>query len=200
MALRTRRLTTFRTLLSVRARAITEQASVIVEGITREHFVPGGVYAAGELRDAGFPLSASGFHPSAAGLRAEWDVLIQSGHLSAAYGRDTPHFDPIRKRWRTFVGFDDSAPGSPRGFSFGDVNSAYRSERVDMRQLLSWIMDGTSRMVGRPIVANGFWASHPHLSAMLARNGLTPVSNTGLGRRYPVSRGVRTSPITPTGM
>lgn len=152
----------------------------------------------GELRAAGFPLRAGGFKPGAAGLKQEWDILIQSGHLAAAYGKDVVFYDPSRKTWKTFVGFDDTAPGSPRGLSYGDTGSRYRTETVDMTSLLSWILDGTSRMVGRPVIANGFFMAYPGLLTLLVSNGFTLVSRSAPARLYAVSRGVRTTPISPT--
>lgn len=153
---------------------------------------------AGELRAAGFPLRAAGFKPGAAGLKREWDILIQSGHLNAAYGKDAVFYDPARKTWKVFVGFDDTAPGSPRGLSFGDTGSRYRTETVDMSSLLSWILDGTSRMVGRPVIVNGFFMAYPGLTALLASHGFTRLKRSAPARLYGVSRGVRTAPITPT--
>lgn len=193
-----KKLKIFRALLTKRASTIINEAAQHVERTTRTHFVHGAKDAAGELRDAGFPLSASGFRPGAAGLTKEWDVLIQSGHLNAAYGSDVIVFDPARKRFRVFVGFDDSAPGSPRGFSFGDPSSSFRTASPDMRSLLSWIMDGTSRMVGRPIIANGFFQAYPGLVTIVARHGFVRRARSSPPRAYPVSRGRRLSPITPT--
>jgi hypothetical protein len=188
----------FRTLLAAQAKTVISAAALHVETTTREHFVRGAVDLQGELRAAGFPLRAADFRKGAAGLNREWDILIQSGTLAAAYGKDVPVFDPARKRWQVFVGFDDTAPGSPRGLSYGDVGSRYRSESVDMSSLLSWILDGTSRMVGRPVIVNGFFMAYAGLVAILASTGWSLVSRSGTPRLYGVSRGRRSSPITPT--
>ena len=191
-------LRTFRGLLQLKARNIIDSAATIIETTTREHFVRGADANAGDLRDAGFPLSASGFSPSAAGLRADWDLLIQSGMVAAAYGKDVPFYQASRKRWLVHVGFDDSAPGSARGVSFGDPSSSYRSQTVDMGQLLSWLLDGTTRMVGRPVIANGFFMAYPKLVLMLTAKGLSMVLRTGAPKLYPVSKGRRGTPIVPT--
>ncbi len=180
------------------ARKLANETSEILEAETRTHFVRGLVADMGELRDAGFPLSASGFRPGAAKLKTQWDILIQSGRLQAAYGRDPVRFDLVNRSWSVFVGFDDSGASGRRGRSFGDITSAIRNSTVDMASLLSWLLDGTSTMVGRPILVNSFAQAYPSMVSLLAGFGLRRLARTGIPRLYPVSTGPRNSPIRPT--
>jgi len=153
-------------------------AIIVKEWIDKNISPPGGLSLA-ELRAAGYPLSNTGFRPGAAGLDKEYQIIQQSGGLRRALG-----IDPLQRSpsiVRTFVGFDDS--GTHRS-----ENHAGFPRTVDMNRLLNWLINGTSTMVGRPVLINSLGDAIPDLKDLL--------QDLGLRRR---SRGGSTVPSAPAG-
>jgi hypothetical protein len=174
MAQKKNSLASFKAALKTTAERLAESAANIVEEEGRKHFVHGlkVVEGMGELRDAGYPLSTSGFDPDGAGLTQEWDILIQSGTLQASWGQD-----PVRSALAGVsvnVGFDDSGPSGPRGYPWGHYypGAHWRSDTIDMFRLLTYLLGGTALMVGRPMLHNTFAEAHPKLQDLMKRRGL----------------------------
>ena len=137
-------------------------ALIVKEWIDKNISPPGGL-SLSELRQAGYPLSNTGFRPGAAGLDKEYQIIEQSGGLRRALG-----IDGLQRSVgtvRTFVGFDDSgAHRSESGTGF--------PRTVDMNRLLNWLINGTSTMVGRPVLINSLGDAIPDLTDLLRDLGL----------------------------
>lgn len=132
------------------------------------------------------PLSASGFNPGKAQLQKEYQIIKQTGQLEQAYGIDPLRMEGDRVhtyRVITFVGFDHSGSHPSRAGS------------VAMFNLLSWLLDGTSRMVGRPVLINSFAEALPDLDQSLRNKGLKKSRGGGSVKMVKVSRGQRKTNI-----
>lgn len=148
---------------------VASGALIVKEHIDKNISPPGGLSLAA-LREAGYPLSSTGFRPSAAGLDKEYQIIEQSGGLRRALG-----IDGLRRQTnmvRTFVGFDDSGTHrSESGTGF--------PRSVDMNRLLNWLINGTSTLVGRPVLINSLGDAIPDLKNMLEAMGLRRRSRGG---------------------
>ena len=145
------------------------EANVLKPFIDANISPSGGLSLAG-LQDAGYPLSASGFRPGAAGLEKEYQIIEQSGGLRSSLG-----IDPLQRSVstvRTFVGFDDS--GTHKSTR---VNGGTRS--VDMNRLLNWLINGTATLVGRPVLINSLGEAIPEMKKFLEDAGLRRRSRGG---------------------
>lgn len=158
-------------------RDVRALASDVVSGganIVREHIdknisPPGGL-SLSELQAAGYPLSSTGFRPSAAGLAKEYQIIEQSGGLRSALGVDG--LQNLVGAVRTFVGFDDA------GTHRSDSGTGF-PRSVDMNRLLNWLINGTSTMVGRPVLINSLGDAIPDLTDLLRALGLKRRSRGG---------------------
>lgn len=144
-------------LRDVSAGYVAGAALILKEVIAKNVNPPGGLDLQA-LQDAGFPLSATGFRPSAAGLDEEYQIIKQSGGVAAALG-----IEPLQRSIgmvRTFVGFDDS--GTHRSQTAGGSVRV-----VNMNALLNWLINGTAKMVGRPVLINSLGEAMPDLIDLL---------------------------------
>ena len=144
-------------------------AIIVKEHIDKNVSPPGGLSLA-ELKEAGYPISNTGFFPGTAGLDKEYQIIQQSGGLRSALG-----IDGLQRSVgavRTFVGFDDS--GSHRSESGTGF-----PRTVDMNRLLNWLIIGTSTMVGRPVLINSLGDAIPDLKDFLQDLGLKRRSRGG---------------------
>lgn len=133
-------------------------AAVILKEVIAKNVNPPGGLSLAALQAAGYPLSATGFRPSAAGLDEEYQIIKQSGGIAAALG-----IDPLQRSIgtvRTFVGFDDS--GTHRS-----QTPSGKTRIVNMNALLNWLMNGTATMVGRPVLINSLGEAVPDLVDLL---------------------------------
>lgn len=150
-------------------RIVDDGALIVKEHIDKNISPPGGLSLA-ELKDAGYPLSNTGFRPGAAGLDKEYQIIEQSGGLRSALG-----ISGVQRSVglvRTFVGFDDSGTHrSASGTGF--------PRSVDMDRLLNWLINGTATMVGRPVLINSLGDAIPDLKDMLQSLGLRRRSRGG---------------------
>ena len=156
------------------AAAVVAGEAVILKPYIERNINPSGGLSLQGLEDAGYPLSASGFRPGAAGLAKEYQIIEQSGGLRASLG-----IAPLQRSVstvRTFVGFDDAG--------------THRSDRADgstrttdMNRLLNWLINGTATLVGRPVLINSLGEAIPEMKEYLA--------DLGLRRR---SKGASTTP------
>jgi hypothetical protein len=133
-------------------------AALILKEVIAKNVNPPGGLSLQALQDAGYPLSATGFRPAAAGLDEEYQIIRQSGGIAAALG-----IEPLQRSVgavRTFVGFDDS--GTHRS------TTATGSTRVvNMNALLNWLINGTATLVGRPVLINSLGEAMPDLVDLL---------------------------------
>lgn len=159
-----------RNLRTLASEVVSGGARIVKEHIDTNISPPGGL-SLSELQAAGYPLSNTGFRPGAAGLDKEYQIIEQSGGLRSALG-----IDGLQKlgsvKVRTFVGFDDSGVHrSTSGTGF--------PRSVDMNRLLNWLINGTSTMVGRPVLINSLGDSIPDLKDLLRELGLKRRSRGG---------------------
>jgi len=171
----------FRVAAADLAQRIVKDGAKIIEAHTRPNIAVTGP-GLDELADLGHPLSASGFNPGRAQLKKEYQIIKQTGQLEAAYGTDRLQMEGDRVntyRVITFVGFDHSGSHPSRRGS------------VAMFNLLSWLLDGTSKMVGRPVLINSFVEALPSLENSLRNKGLKKVRGGGTVKLVPVSKGNR---------
>jgi len=156
------------------AGAVVAGEAVILKPYIERNINPSGGLSLQGLEDAGYPLSASGFRPGAAGLAKEYQIIRQSGGLQDSLG-----IAPLQRSVstvRTFVGFDDA--GSHRS---SRANGTTRT--VDMNRLLNWLINGTATLVGRPVLINSLGEAIPEMKEYL--------EDLGLRRR---SKGASTTP------
>lgn len=131
-------------------------------------------------------MSNSGFSSSAAGLDREYQIIEQSGGVRSVLG-----IDPIRSfgtEYGTFVGFDDSGMHSADHHPFGDAGAQAIRRNVDMLSLLSWLLDSTARMVGRPVLINSLAEAYPRIVDELQQMGLSARRTSKPGFRPVVRR------------
>lgn len=158
-----------RDLRSLAGAVVAGEAFILKEYIDR-NISPAGGLSLTELKEAGYPLSASGFRPGAAGLEKEYQIIEQSGGLRAALGIDS--LQRSVGTVRTFVGFDDS--GTHRSQREDGV-----TRTVDMNRLLNWLINGTATLVGRPVLINSLGEAIPEMKEYLADLGLRRRSRGG---------------------
>lgn len=157
-----------------------QETSEVLEAQIRENISPSGGLSLDELADAGHPLGrGSKFKPSVAGLDKPYQIIRQSGALRSALGTDlkTSLTGYVH---RSFVGFDDSGRHKSR-----TVSGNQRS--VDMNDLLSWLLNGTPVLVGRPVLINSLADATPAMREKLKDLGLFNIRRDR-ARREPVSR------------
>ena len=152
------------------AGGVVAGGAIIVKEHIDKNISPSGGLSLAELKEAGYPLSSTGFRPGAAGLEKEYQIIEQSGGLRRALGIDA--LQRSVGTVRTFVGFDDS--GSHRSDS---ATGFPRS--VDMNRLLNWLINGTSTLVGRPVLINSLGDAIPDLKDLLEDLGLKRRSRGG---------------------
>lgn len=116
-----------------------------------------------DLREAGYPLAASGFRPGAAGLDKPYQIINQSGGLNAILGTDPIASRPTAGEAQTFVGFDDSGSSSTTRHPFGDPAADASRRSVDWDSLLNWLLNGTATLQGRPVLINSLVDADPEL-------------------------------------
>lgn len=175
----------FRVAAADLAQRIVKDGARIIHDVTKPNIAVTGPNL-DQLAALGHPLSASGFNPGKAQLQLEYQLIKQSGQLEQAYGIDPLRMEGNRVttyRVITFVGFDHSgAHPSNKG-------------SVAMYNLLSWLLDGTSRMVGRPVLINSFAMSIDRLENSLENKGLKRVRRGGQVKMIAVSKGRRKTMI-----
>ncbi len=152
------------------AGAVVAGNASILKGYIDKNISPAGGLSLTELKEAGYPLSSSGFRYGAAGLNKEYQIIEQSGGLRSALGID--NLQRSVSTVRTFVGFDDAG--------------THRSDRedgstrtVDMNRLLNWLINGTATLVGRPVLINSLGEAIPEMKEFLAGLGLRRRSRGG---------------------
>ena len=163
-------------LRNVSAGYVAGAALILKEVIAKNVNPPGGLDLQA-LQDAGYPLSATSFRMGAAGLDEDYQIIRQSGGIAAALG-----IEPLQRSIgsvRTFVGFDDS--GTHRSQTVGGSTRV-----VNMNALLNWLINGTSKMVGRPVLIKSLGEAMPDLVDLL--------KDFGFRRR---SRGKSSRPSAP---
>lgn len=153
-----------------------EQTSKVLEDQIRENITPSGGLSLDELADEGHPLGrGSKFKPSTAGLDKPYQIIRQSGALLRALGTEKG-LAFQGSGYRAYVGFDHTGRHVSRTVSG-------RTRSVDMNDLLSWLINGTPVLVGRPVLVNSLADAVANMRKEMEELGLRRIRVDRVPRR-----------------
>lgn len=172
--------------LTKAAERAVDAASVALENQIRTNINPPGGASLEELRAAGYPLHPNRFSRTKAGLNKDYEIIRQTGGLNAFLGRDRIRVDS----WgaETHVGFDNTGTHTGHYKPYGNPKANLRRRSVDINDLLSWLLDGTAKIVGRPVLINSLADALDAMHRAVAVTGLRPIKLSQARRKAVVRK------------